>query len=595
MHDDELVMEFCLAQGLKFGFTLFNANQFEIRIRNVERKLSELTTNLDVLSHENNRFRRQLNNFSKFQRKEIEGKVRAILSGDRRRTENETAIVSLVMSLGYLFKGIVLNGNVEPDCYGGPSEFTLLMSGYLSSSENIEAISKLEKFTSITGIRIDTKRIRSAKEMKDIGTAVISFYKVLQIFNREFMPLSDEFPVGNEAIVHILFDGMFNMGFVLSHPALENAEFDFFRVAHKNVYIFGQNGAGKSTWGNIISALDKGPRFKVGDAVHTTIMPTHHDVGPNDAFRLWDLPGVGDPSDYATAMERHITDTINNNRRYSAVIFIFNGRIQPNETVKRILKFAEDLFGPSVHKSFIAIVNKFDENTKKKSESYAKLLHDHKFIVKRKSFYTLSDSEEFDEYQTIREVISTFPARFVGKYQLRIDELFKKHKGDVNQILIDLHQDCKEELDEFIENARVSTILNDKHRWFFGQDGEEPESITIRTHTVGVFGNRENDKYEDKVIKLDDTTRAGRLSVQTLQRTWFYEQKNIILNGILEHPDHILIYSSDQKYDYVLFNISTLTEERKTSILDMQLGMRFDEDDLGSESSSVRSQWSFGQ
>lgn len=259
------------------------------------------------------------------------------------------------------------------------------------------------------------------------------------------------------------------------------------------------------------------------------------------------------------------------------------------------MSIAKDLIGPSVHNSFIAIVNKFDDNTRKKSHSYAKLLNQNGFQTTKRNFYTLSDDEEFDKYQTVRDVLRSFPVRFVGKYQERIDKLFKDNDGDVNKVMIHLHQDCKKELEKLIGDARVTTILNDKNRLFFGHKEEEPEWVTIRTHTVGIFGNRREDKYEEKVIKFHNTTRHGRLSVQTLQRTWLYEQKNIILNGILNHHDNILIYSSDQKYDYVLCNISGLNEKQKKRILNVQLGMHFDEEEFGSDSSSVRSRWSIGQ
>lgn len=329
-------MELSLADGLKLGIKLFNANRFEIRIRDVERKLSQVNTTVGVLSQQNKRFESQLNHCSSFRRREIEGQAREILNGDigrressrSREPDDESAIVSLVVSLGYLFAGIVIKGDVgEAENYGEDTERTLLLSGHLSSSENIKTISQLQNFTSIARVRIDTKRIRSSNEMKYVGTAISSFYKVLQIFNVEIMPLSDQYPVGNEAIVHVLFNGMFDMDFLVSHPTLGTAELDFFRVVHKNVYLFGQNGAGKSTWGNIITSLESGPSFEVGDSVNTTLMPTHRDVGPNDVFRLLDLPGVGDSSPYKTALERHITDTIHNNKRYSAVIFIFNGKI----------------------------------------------------------------------------------------------------------------------------------------------------------------------------------------------------------------------------------------------------------------------------
>lgn len=180
------------------------------------------------------------------------------------------------------------------------------------------------------------------------------------------MPLSDEPPAGNEAIGHILFDGMLNMEFVISHSGLKSEGFYFVRVVQKNVYIFGQNRAGKFTRGNIMKALNGGPKFKVGGAVQTTSMPSHHDAGPYDAFRLWELTNVGDTSDYATPMKRHIIDTINNIRRYSATTFIFNSKIQPIEIVEEILKFAEDIFGTSVQKSLLAIVNKFYKHTEEK-------------------------------------------------------------------------------------------------------------------------------------------------------------------------------------------------------------------------------------
>lgn len=559
-------------------------------------KLAEVTTNLNALTHENDRFRKQLNDFYNSQRRDIEGKVRAILTGDRCIRENENAIVSLVMSMESSFKAIVISGNVTPPLDGLPTRRTLFLSGHRSFSENINEISNLQDFSSITRVRIDTERVCSLEKMEDIGTAVTSFYKVLQTFDMVIMPLSDQHPVGNEAFVHILFDGMFDMDFLHSHPGLENADIEFVRVKHKNVYIFGQNGAGKSTWANIITALQSGPRFEVGDAVRTTVTPTHQDVGQDDwqdnSFRLWDLPGVGDPEDYGTIMERHVEDTIHSNTRYSAVIFIFNGKTHPNDTVRRFLRAAEDFFGPSVRQSFIAIVNKFDENTERKAESYFKLLYDRGFKLTKKSMYTLGIEEDIHKYQEIRDVLSSFPARFVWKHQSKINKLYEKHKGDVNKILRELDTICKNKLDKFMENARVSTMVNESE-WFFGRDGEEPKSIKIRTHRLRTVGIRKEHKYEDTVIKLDETTRTGTLSTLALQRTWWYEQGNIFFEGILKRPDNILIYSSDPKFDYVLFSINLLTKEGKESILHKHLGIPSNQYDFVGESSQVRDRRSF--
>lgn len=594
-------MEIAFAEGLKLGTKLFSSILSEIRIRNIETELQRLTTNLDVLQLEHRRFRRQLNDLSKFRIEEVEGRVRNLLHNRRLSTpENVSAVASFVMSIGYYIKGMTITGNIIPEFYFGRTEDTLLLSGFLSASEIIDAIARLEKFASIKGVRIDSKQVKKTEDMKGIGAAISAFYKVLQIFGKRSVPLSDAFPIGNEVIVQILFDGMYKMEEIVNITPgpgpHENLEIQPSPTASKNVYILGQNGAGKSTWGNILQAQQSTPLlFRTGRSVHTTMMPQHCDVGQDNAFRLWDLPGLYDGTSYATTMQQHITETINGNVRYSAVLFIFNGKTQSNDIVNDILRYAVQLFGPSVYKSFIAIVNDFDGNASTDSaQSYASALHSVGFRVNQRSFFVLGKEENFQEYQSIRDILNEFPVQIVWKFQSYFNELLIEHKNDINKVLEGIHKKTKEELYEFMGNTRVSAMVNNVNGWFFGRGKIEPESITIRTHTVGYFGRRQNDEIEDRFIKLDESTKSAKVSVLILQRTWFFEQRSIFLNGILEEPGNILMLSTEPKYHYVLFNVSQLTYQEKKEKVYSQIRALSNDTSSDAGSSDVHSLLSFG-
>lgn len=584
-------METAFAQGLKLGINLFGGTLSEIRIRNVERELSRLIINMDVLHLQHRKFRSELIELSKFRMGEVEGRVRQLLNNQRRSTpENVSAVASFVMSIGYYIKGLTITGNINPPYYHGPTEDTLLLSGFLSASEIIEAISRLASFTSIKGVRIDTKQVRKIDDMKGIGAAVSLFYKVLQIFGRRSMPLSDTFPIDNEVVVHLQFDGMFNMANVSPHDPLTNTEISASQTAHKNVYILGQNGAGKSTWGNILAQPGTPFCFRTGNSVHTTMMPQHFDVDRDHDFRVWDLPGLYDGTSYATTMQQHITETINTNVRYSAVIFIFNGRTQSNDIVNAILRYAVQLFGPSVYRSFIAIVNDFDgDASQRTAQSYASALHGLGFKVSQRSFIILGNEENFQEYQAIRDALNEFPVRVVWKFQSFFNELLTEHRNDIDKVLVGIHKKTKEELYDFIGDARVSTMVNNENTWFFGRRQIEPETITIRTHSVGYFGRRQNDETEDRIIKFDKTTRSAKVSIMNLQRTWFFEQKNIFLNGILEEPDNVLILSSEPEFHYILFNFSNLSYQEKKEKVYSQLRLLANDNISDSGSSDVHS------
>lgn len=220
-------------------------------------------------------------------------------------------------------------------------------------------MSEISELTSITGVRILTKQIKTEEEMRKVRMAVSSLYKVLQMFGKKVLPLSDQSPVDNDDIVQILFDGISDMEYIVAHPLPEGADGGSSLAVPRNVYILGQNGAGKSTWGNLIAGRDAKFTFKCGDAIHTTLMPQRCDVGADRGFRIWDLPGLYDGTSYAGAVQDHITDTIKSYCRYVCVIFIFHGLRPPDNNTKNILKYTLSLFRPSVRTSILAIVNNF--------------------------------------------------------------------------------------------------------------------------------------------------------------------------------------------------------------------------------------------
>ena len=313
------------------------------------------------MNDESKEFRRLLNELSRFHRANIEDEAIRILGSKNIATiENVNALVSFVMSIGHFIKAMSITGSKTPEYFGGPSEEKLFLCAFSSETEILRTISKVGNFKAILGVRIDTKRVSSAEDLKAIGTVIVSVCKVLQILSKGSLPpISDQFPVNDEVVIHILFEGMYDMNYLTKNPIGTGINLESYRTVQKNVYIFGPNGAGKSTWGNIISE-DETRMFMTGNSVHTTMMPQYCDVGeksPSETFRLWDLPGIYEGTEYAAVMQRHITDIINNNLRYSAVLFIFNGSHQPNLITDNILDYAVELFGPAVRMSFIAIVN----------------------------------------------------------------------------------------------------------------------------------------------------------------------------------------------------------------------------------------------
>lgn len=216
------------------------------------------------------------------------------------------------------------------------------------------------------------------------------------------------------------------------------------------------------------------------------MMPQHCDVGRHNAFRLWDLPGLYDGTPYATTMQQHITETINTNIRYSAVLFICNGKTQSNEIVNDILRYADELFGPSVRRSFIAIVNDFEADASQTTvQSYTTALDRLGLNVTERSLIVLGKEEKFQKFQAIRDALDEFPVRVIWKFQSFFNELLTKHRNDINKVLAEIQKQTKKALGDFIGNARVSTMVNNESSWFFVRNNTEPETITIRKHTVG--------------------------------------------------------------------------------------------------------------
>lgn len=330
--------------------------------------------------------------------------------------ENLEVLLSFSTYVDAAIKGITITGNIAPQFHGGPTTNTLLISAFSDRTISLESLSEMSRFTSITGIRILTKQIRTEEDMKKVGMAVSSLYKVLQIFGKPLLPLFDQPSSEEGAIVQILFDGMYDMKYIVAHPISEGTSSGSSRAVPKNVYMFGQNGAGKSTWGNLIAGGSTKYAFVCGDGIHTTLLPQHCDIGPDERFRLWDLPGLYDGSSYASVIQDHISDTIKSNCRYVCVIFILHGLRPPDNNTNNILKYSLSIFGPSVRTSFLAIVNNFYGNSQKTSpyaNAYAHVLDFNGFEITEKSFFVLGTEEDAEKYQEIRKILTELPVHLV--------------------------------------------------------------------------------------------------------------------------------------------------------------------------------------
>ena len=295
------MFETAFAEGLGIGLNIFQFELPDVRIPNIEKKVSQvIDADVDKLSSELRQFRKLLNNRSKFRRAYVENEARRFLGSviENATAEDILALVSFIMSVGTYIKTIDIIGTTAIGFYGDHMDVTLSIKNFSNEKEILETILRLNSFNSINGVQIDTASISSAVDMKAIGIVTISFCKILEMLGKQIMAISDQLPKGNEALITIQFQGLHDMNYLTENSFSSSTISHPLRAVYKNVYVLGRSGVGKSTLGNMIAGEDI---FLTDLSPEKKLVPQHCDISSShsESFRLWDMPGLYDGGAYA--------------------------------------------------------------------------------------------------------------------------------------------------------------------------------------------------------------------------------------------------------------------------------------------------------
>lgn len=571
------------SDGLSLAMLAYGLPSRAIQIDQVQQNLADLMLVQRDFASDMDTMKQYIGKTSKFQMNGIRYEANRFLESLNSFRANEVnidALTNLLCSLGSNLLAITVSGKsasvIKGTVFGRkiPSVKSTLITTGMDTGSIFASLRKVSSMLTITKAVVVTRRLDSEEDIRSTSVSIVSFLKVLHVLGHDRTVLCDS-DRKQANTVHIKFEGTFSLREYMSvNEKRKNVGFHYLQTNKKNVYILGPNGSGKSTWGNLFIQQNE---FTVGDSIHTTLIPESMDVAldTRGEIRVWDTPGLFDGSYEQAHMECHMDKVINQQMFYLSIVFVFNGSHQSNKMTLDILDHALRKFGERVKTSFVAIVNDKDGNAVNTSESYWEHLQSMGFKLRDDTFFVASAFEEGDRVTyAIKEKFATLKPSYVAKHREYFDNLSRKNGGNFAKVLTDMNQRSHEELHNFIDNGKVRVAINDAEGFF---DGCPPATkIRLRQYETRYFfrkmGYGSKTPVDEKVILLDESlARSDRTSINLLNRTAQMEQRRIFLNCILRNPTNILMTSTSDDCDFILFDYAKMNAATKRETMEMHI------------------------
>lgn len=544
----------------------FALNQLKFRMDGIQQDFCNLQRQVNEIDKEVEEVKKRVDNLANFQMRNVRGQVIKVLGDAGCATPENADIVSLfVSSIGshitsLFFKGVKRNSKFS-------SRYRGVLYNTMAPEEILRQIEKMRGLSKITGGTISTGCITTAEDLKACALAIAAFVKIASLFEVDICPISSDKPTSpSDECMSIRFEGQYTLSEFKSITKQREERGEILQSMRKNVYILGSNGAGKSSWGNLISDSNT---FEIGTGTHTTMDPQSFDVQAAYEFRLWDTPGLFDGSEQQCHMQDHMKYRINYNGYCSAVLFVFNRCTAPNAAVNDMLKFAVENIGDFVRDNFIAILNDEGEHAEDIYPSYCERLDEKGFVVKERNVI-LSSAKRLpnEDVFYVRQKLSSFETRLVRKHRQAYEDFLNSHE-DIVLAVRRLFEHGKDELLEILRQGKVSTVR-------YRENGPSDmtrvprDVIRFQQNALGFLRRKiklgRNSIVQEKSIKLRGSSKFITLITAKMNAEYTIAEAHLFTRHILPNKKYILIHTPRGECDYELWDT---TEMKKKDVQDI--------------------------
>lgn len=564
-------------EGLCLAIDSFQMTSLEARLGGVEAAVQSLQYETSRLSSELTKVHETVNRQSTRHIATLRDSALRLLGNVNQATSANADILSFfVASVGTLITAVTFKGRrrSRPDFKYGLTTYRGFLAATQSPDRIFETLSRLQDLSDLTGGRIVTAAVGSEKDMKAVAVAIAAFFKIASIFGVKTCPpltdnaserhSNDGYDEEEPEDMHITvrFEGRYSMKSYEEVVKERTGRIEVLKVHRRNVYILGANGAGKSSWGNLISGEDP---FEVGVSNHTTMIPQPCDMRQTYNFRLWDTPGLFDGSEEQGLMEDYMNHMIDVNGYCSGVLFVFSGVVPANEVTARILQYAVKRLGSHVRHNFVAIINDMYGVRGRYKATYSEMLHAHGFEEDGCNVLVSSALATPNRHcPGIRQRLAGFNERLVAShvraYRAVIDG---QGHGNLRQAVRKLYWHGRQELHSVLRRGRIETV-----RYCASgprKNTAVPKDVLFfRQHSKNVLVRRlglgHDHIVEERSVQLKGSPYFVTLIRAQMNQEYTFGEVNIFVKHILGNERYMLIHTPKAQYDYELRDATLMSD-----------------------------------
>lgn len=565
-------------EGLCLAIDSFQMTSLEARLGGVEAAVQSLEYETSRLSSELTKVHNIVNRQSTCHIATLRDSALQLLGRVNQATSVNADVLSFfVASVGTLITAVTFKGRRRPrtDFKYGLTTYRGFLAATQSPERIFQTLAKLQDLLDITGGRIVTAAVESTEDMKAVAMAIAAFFKIAALFGvKTCPPLSDSSSEAHNSTdgedeeapgdmqITVRFEGRYSMASYEQVVKERTGRLEVLKAHRRNVYILGANGAGKSSWGNLISGEDP---FEVGVSNHTTMIPQPCDMRRAYNFRLWDTPGLFDGSEEQGLMEDYMNHVIDVNGYCSGVLFVFSGVVPANEVTARILQYAVKRLGPHVRRNFVAIINDMYGAHGRYKATYSEMLHAHGFEEDGVNVLVSSALATPNRHcPGIRQRLAGFNERLVAShvraYRAVIDG---QGHGDLRQAVRKLYWHGRQELDSVLRRGRIETVR-------YCASGPRKNTavakdvLFFRQHSknvlVRILGLGHDHIVEERSVQLKGSPYFVTLIRAQMNQEYTFGEVNIFVKHILGNERYMLIHTPKAQYDYELRDATLMSD-----------------------------------
>lgn len=579
-------------EGLTSALSHFEMGSVKVRINKIEQEISALFEQLTSVKSEVGDVKRMVDKLKGANDNEVRDLVHSALHRvDRTGGDNADILCCFIRAIqshitAITFKGIEKKKAEDADNYEDESdldqrdELRDFVCKTMSVRQILENVVKLSEYESITGGRIATGFISTEDEMKECAHSIAVICKTFKIFDLECCAISAESEDSEspDNCIVLRFENRYDLSLYRSIAESSELSTEYVKSSRRNVYILGLNGAGKSTWGNLIA---KKRSFEVGVSNHTTLIPLSYDVDHMQEFRIWDTPGLFDGSPEEGTIQDHMSFTINMNEYCSAVLFVFPRGRPPDRHTNAMLNYAIRVLGSFVKTQFIAILNDGESDAETRRRVYVRTMKRFGFSASSQNVFCSSALDATNaDVEGIRKKLSGFKEELVQEHRSAYEDFIRTHSTDPESAIRNLFDKGKRELETILRRGNVTV----KHFETLDCVKRERDVIIFEQNSMNYIRRKlkigKNKVKETKTVKIrgNSAKNAENLITTVLARlatSYGFSEAKIFSQAFLAKDSYILLHTptkSVNNYNYELWDFSTMNDEDIQSLVQRILG-----------------------